>query len=59
MTKTFELRTVITIPEENANSEEFIEFKTAVLNGEMKRELMGGKLGIVKATVTLTEVKPK
>ena len=57
MNKTFELKTVITIPEEMADSEEFIELKTAVLNGQMKKELMGGKLGIVKATVTLTEIE--
>jgi hypothetical protein len=57
MNKTFELKTIITIPEEMADSDEFIELKTAVLNGQMKKELMGGKLGIVKATVTLTEIK--
>jgi hypothetical protein len=57
--KTFEIKTVITIPEEVVNGKEFTEFKTAILNGEMKRDLIGGKLGIVRATITLTEVKLK
>ena len=56
MNKTFEVKLVITIPEEAVNNKEFIEFKTAILNGEMKRDLMGGKLGIVKSTITLTEI---
>lgn len=57
MNKTFEIKMTITIPEEAVNNKEFIEFKTAILNGEMKRDLMGGKLGIVKSTITLTEIK--
>jgi hypothetical protein len=57
MNKTFEVKLVITIPEDSVDSEEFIEFKTAILNGEMKRDLMGGKLGIVKSTITLKEIK--
>jgi len=57
MNKTFEIKTVITIPEEVAKGEEFKEFKNEILNGEMQRDMVGGKLGIVKATITLTEVK--
>lgn len=44
MNKTFEIKMTITIPEEAVNNEEFIEFKTAILNGEMKRDLMGVNL---------------
>lgn len=45
------------MPEEVANGEDFQEFKNLILSGETQREWLGGKLGITKCTMTLTEIK--
>jgi len=56
MNKTFEIKTTITIPEEVANEEIFQEFKNSILSGETQRDWVGGRLGILKCTITLIEI---
>lgn len=57
MTRTFEIKVTLTMPEEVANGEDFQEFKNLILSGETQREWLGGKLGITKCTMTITEIK--
>lgn len=59
MTRTFEIKTTITIPEEVANEQIFQEFKNSILCGETQRDWLGGNLGITKVTITLTEINKK
>jgi len=57
MSKTFEIKIMLTMPEEVANGEDFQDFKNLILSGQSQREWLGGKLGITKCTMTLTELK--
>ena len=59
MTRTFEIKTTITIPEEVANEQIFQEFKNSILSGETQRDWVGGGLGILKCTITLIEINKK
>ena len=57
MTRTFEIKVTIMIPEEVANEKDFQDFKNDILSGETQRDWLGGNLGITKCTITLTEIK--
>jgi hypothetical protein len=57
MTRTFEIKLTITIPEKVANEKDFQDFKNDILSGKSQRDWLGGKLGITKCTITLTEIK--
>jgi hypothetical protein len=60
MTRTFELRTVLTLDADAVDEEQFQEFRTAILNGELQREMMAEPdkgLRIKKCTMTITEIK--